>query len=70
MAAGFTIDPSQINDFTDFLNDKVSYFMKKGVPRFSHIATSVIPISACTLEIAEWIERLGCLLYTSPSPRD
>ena len=33
--------------------------MEKGVPRFSHIVTSVIPISACTLEIAEWLENLG-----------
>ena len=59
MAAGFTIDPSEINNFNNFLNDKVSSFMEKGVPRFSHIVTSVIPISACTLEIAEWLENLG-----------
>ena len=59
MAVGFTIDPSEINNFNNFLNDKVSSFMEKGVPRFSHIVTSVIPISACTLEIAEWLENLG-----------
>ncbi len=59
MAAGFTIDPSEINNFNNFFNNKVSYFMEKGVPRFCYIATSVIPISACTLEIAEWIEKLG-----------
>ena len=59
MAAGFTIDPSEINNFNNFLNDKVSSFMEKGVPRFSHIVTSIIPISACTLEIAEWLENLG-----------
>ena len=72
MAAGFTIDPSEINNFNNFLNDKVSSFMDKGVPRFSHIVTSVIPISACTLEIAPLKLALHqiCLLYTSPSPRD
>ena len=59
MAAGFTIDPSEINNFNIFLNDKVSSFMEKGIPRFSYIVTSVIPISACTLEIAEWLENLG-----------
>ena len=59
MAAGFTIYPSQINNFNNFLNDKVSFFMDKGIPRSSRIATSVIPISALTLEIAEWLEKLG-----------
>ena len=59
MAAGFTIDPSQINNFNNFLNEKVSYFLEKGVPRISHIVSSVIPVSACTLEIAEWLEKLG-----------
>ena len=59
MAAGFTIDPSQINNFNIFLNDKVKYIMDKGVPRFSYIASSVIPISACTLEIAQLLEKLG-----------
>ena len=59
MAAGFTIDPSEIINFNNFLNDKVSSYMEKGIPRFSHIVTSVIPISACTLELAQWLEKLG-----------
>ncbi len=59
MAAGFTIDPSKIKMFNDFLLDKVNILMKKGVPKVSHVATSVIPISACTLEVANCLDKLG-----------
>ena len=59
MAAGFTIDPSKIKMFNDFLLEKVNLLMIKGVPRVSYIATSVIPISACTLELANWLDTLG-----------
>ena len=48
-----------MNNFNNFLNDNVSSFMEEGIPRSSYIATSVLPISACTLEIAEWLEKLG-----------
>ena len=29
------------------------------IPKASYIATSVIPISACTLDLAEWLDKLG-----------
>ena len=46
---------------TKMFHTSLKYFLiaQKGVPRFSHIVTSIIPISACTLEIAEWLENLG-----------
>ena len=45
--------------FNDFLLEKVNILMQKGVPKVSYIATSVIPISACTLEVANLLEKLG-----------
>ena len=34
-------------------------FLSDGIPRASFIASSVIPVSACTHELADWLELLG-----------
>ena len=59
MAAGFTIEESQINNLNDYINKKVNDFLSDGIPRASFIASSVIPVSACTHELADWLELLG-----------
>lgn len=59
MAAGFTIKKSEIGSFNDYINQKVNEILNFGIPRISYIATSVIPISACTYELANWLQTLG-----------
>lgn len=59
MAAGFTIKKSEIGSFNDYINQKVNEILNFGIPRISYIATSVIPISACTFELANWLQTLG-----------
>jgi len=59
MAAGFTIKEDQIDEFCKFLIEKVDLLMNKVIPKVIHFAASVIPISGCTLELAEWLEDLG-----------
>ena len=59
MAAGFTIDPNNINNFTEYINRKLNNLVNAEIPKVSYIATSVIPISACTLDLAEWLDKLG-----------
>jgi single-stranded-DNA-specific exonuclease len=59
MAAGFTIEETQINNLNDYINNKVNDFLSDGIPRASFIASSVIPVSACTHELADWLELLG-----------
>jgi len=59
MAAGFTIKKSEIGSFNDYINQKVNEILNFGIPRISYIATSVIPISACTHELANWLQTLG-----------
>jgi single-stranded-DNA-specific exonuclease len=59
MAAGFTVKQDKINEFSDFLIGKVNSLMKKEIPKVKHFAASVIPISGCTIELAEWLEDLG-----------
>jgi len=59
MAAGFTIKKSEIGSFNDYINQKVNEILNFGIPRISYIATSVIPISACTYELANWLQKLG-----------
>ena len=49
MAAGFTINPNKIDNFRKHINEKVNTLMNSKIPKVSYIATSVIPISACTL---------------------
>ena len=59
MAAGFTVKQDKINEFSDFLIGKVNSLMNKEIPKVKHFAASVIPISGCTIELAEWLEDLG-----------
>jgi single-stranded-DNA-specific exonuclease len=59
MAAGFTIKEDKIDEFSEFLINKVNLLMNKVIPKVIHFAASVIPISGCTLELAEWLENLG-----------
>ena len=59
MAAGSTIKKSEIGSFNDYINQKVNEILNFGIPRISYIATSVIPISACTYELANWLQTLG-----------
>jgi single-stranded-DNA-specific exonuclease len=59
MAAGFTVKDSKINEFNNFLINKVDQIMEQGIPRVSYTAASVISIAGCTLKLAEWIIKLG-----------
>ena len=59
MAAGFTIEDSKISHFNDFIIEKIDNLLINGIPRPSFIASSVLPISACTYELAYWLETLG-----------
>ena len=59
MAAGFTVKQDKINEFSDFLIGKVNSLMNKEIPKVKHFAASVIPISGCTIELAECLEDLG-----------
>ena len=59
MAAGFTIEDSKISHFNDFIIKKIDYLLINGIPRPSFIASSVLPVSACTYELAYWLETLG-----------
>jgi len=59
MAAGFTIEDSKISYLNDFIINKIDHLLINGIPRPSFIASSVLPISACTYELADWLETLG-----------
>ena len=59
MAAGFTIKEGKIDELCEFLIKKVDLLMNNEIPKVTHFAASVIPISGCTIELAEWLEDLG-----------
>ena len=69
MAAGFSLDQGQMDDFHDFLCDRFTRDIGAEPPRQIRAVSGLLSTAGVLPELADWMERLGPFGSGNPEPR-